>query len=259
MKRNIFQGYKTIGKLMLVMVALMFISLTINIEFGHAEWEFHNDVGAGVELCENIKARLNSYPWKSIEDRYNCTWNVVTSYPEFKEPPWENLDPAKHEELIFKLMKYRLTPYGGNKAIYTDESIRKDVNKFIKDGGVLQVWRSCILRQFVDGPVPPCPQTIVQLRYHRDIKRENERCTGKPVVDWWGGGLYLVKEDLSGPYEMRNPWLKYFTSLAPFLISGKLYFVGRGDAVRIDYYYHDDSPFPIILCDIRYKSEKGGK
>jgi hypothetical protein len=256
MKRNCFGVNNIFLNSILLIMVLMSISLTINIEFGHAEWEFREDIGAGIELCENVRARLNSYVWKSIDDRFSCTWNVVASYSEFKEPPWENLDPAKHEELIFKLMKYRLTPYGGDKAIYGDEGIRKDVKEFIKNGGILQVWRACILMPSVDGPVPPCPQTIVQLRYHRDIKQEKERCPGKPVVDWWGGGLYLVKEDLSGPYEMRNPWLKYFTSLAPFLISGKLYFVGRGDAVRIDYYY-DGGSAPGILCDIRYKSEKG--
>ncbi len=256
MKRNCFGVKNMLLKSILAIMLLTLMSLTMNLELAHAEWEFYEDVGAGVELCENIKARLNSYVWKSIDDRFSCTWNVVVSFPEFKEPPWENLDPKQHEELIFKLMKYRLTPFGGNKAIYGDESIRKDVKGFIKDGGILQVWHACILRQFVDGPVPPCPQTIVQLRYHRDIKREKERCTGKPVADWWGGGLYFVKEDLSGPYEMRNPRLKYFTSLAPFLISGKLYFVGKGDAVRIDYDY-DGGSSPGILCDIRYKSEKG--
>ncbi len=149
-------------------------------------------------------------------------------------------------------MEYRLTPFGENKAIYTDESIRKDVNEFIKNGGIVQVWRACVLRQFVDGPVPPCPQTIVQLRYHQDVNQEKQRCTGKPVVDWRGGSLYLVKEDLSGPYEMRNARLKYFTSSAAFLISGKLYYIMSSDDVRIDYYY-DDGPIPIILCDIRYK------
>ena len=255
MKTNSFGVTNIFLKSILSIMVVIVILLTLNIKPAHSEWEFYEDVGAGVELCENIKTRLNSYDWKSI-DRYNCTWHVVVSYPEFKEPPWENLDPKQHEELIFKLMKYRLTPFGENKSIYTDESIRKDVKEFIKDGGILQVWRACVLRQFVDGPVPPCPQTIVQLRYHRDMKREKQRCPGKPVVDWWGGGLYLVKEDLSGPYEMRNPRLKYFTSLAPFLISGKLYFVGKGDAVRIDYDY-DGGSSPGILCDIRYKSGKG--
>jgi hypothetical protein len=106
------------------------------------------------------------------------------------------------------------------------------------------------LGQFVDGPVPPCPQTIVQLRYHRETKREKQRCTGKPVVDWRGGGLYLVTEDLSGPYEMKNPWIKYFTSSAPFIISGNLYYIMSCDEVRID---HKDGPIPSGLCDIRYK------
>lgn len=256
MKKNWLGLNNMFLKSILVIMVLIFISLTVNITFAHAEWEFYNDVGAGIELCESIKARLNSYAWESIEDRSNCTWNVVASYPDFKEPPWENLDPKQHEELIFKLMKYRLTPFGENKSIYTNESIRKDVKEFIKDGGILQVWRACILGQFVDGPVPPCPQTILQLRYHRDTKREKERCTGKPVLDWRGGGLYLVKDDLSGPYEMRNPRLKYFTSLAAFLASEKLYYIMSYDEVRIDYYY-DDGPIPIILCDIRYKSEKG--
>ncbi len=258
MKNNWFDVNNLFSKFILSIMLLMFISLTTGIKYAHAQWEFYEDIGAGVELCENVKVRLNRYSWKSLDERYACTWNVVASYPAFKEPAWEKLDPKQHEELIFKLMKYRLTPSGRNEAIYTDESIRKDVKRFIEDGGILQRWRACILRPFVDGPVPPCPQTIVQLRYHRDMEREKERCPGKPVVDWLGGGLYLVKEDLSGPYEMRNPWLKYLTSLSPFLISGKLYFVGRGADVRIDYCY-DDEPNPGIMCDIRYESEKGGK
>ncbi len=250
MKNNCFGLNNMFLKSILVIMVLMFISVTINMKFAHAEWEFHNDVGVRVELCESIKARLNSYVWKGIEDRSNCTWNVVASYPDFKEPLWENLDPKQHEELIFKLMKYRCTPSGETKCAETDESIRKDVNEFIKNGGILQVWRACILMQSVDGPAPPCLQTIVQLRYHRDTKREKERCTGKPVVDWRGGGLYLVKEDLSGPYEMKNPWIKYFTSSAPFLISGKLHYIMSHDEVRID---HKDGPIPSGFCDIRYK------
>ncbi len=247
MKRNCFGLKNMLLKSILAIMLLTLMSLTMNLELAHSEWEFYNDVGVGVELCENIKTRLNSYAWDYI---FGCSWNVVASYPDFKEPPWENLDPKKHEELIFKLMKYRLTPYGGNEAIYTDKSIRKDVKDFITSGGILQVWRACVLRQFVDGPVPPCPQTIVQLRYQQDPDQEKQKCNGKPVVNWRGGGLYLVKGDLSGPYEMRNPWLKYFTSVAPFLISGKLYFVMRGDDVRVDHY--EDGSIPYGTCDIRY-------
>jgi hypothetical protein len=116
MKKNCFGLNNMFLRSIRMITVLMFISLTINIDFGHAEWEFYNDVGAGVELCQNIKARLNSYPWKSVEERYNCTWNVVASYPKFKEPPWENLDPKQHEELIFKLMKYRCRPWGGEQV-----------------------------------------------------------------------------------------------------------------------------------------------
>ncbi len=79
----------------LAIMVLMF--MTVNTEFARAEWEFYEDIGAGVELCENIKTRLNSYAW---EYRYGCTWDVVASYPDFKELPWENLDPKKHEEFF---------------------------------------------------------------------------------------------------------------------------------------------------------------
>lgn len=258
MKKKGLDVNNTFLKFILSIMVLMSISLTTDVRIAHGQWEFYEDIGADVGLCENVKERLNSYSWKSLDERFDCTWNVVASYPAFIEPPWENLDPKQHEELIFKLMKYRLTTFGRNEAIYTDESIRKDVKRFIEEGGKLQVWHACILRPFVDGPVPPCPQAIVQLRYHREIEREKERCSGKPVVDWLGGGIYLVKEDLSGPHQMRNPRLKHFNSLAPFLIAGKLYYVMRGESVRIEYDY-DTGSAPGIMCDIRYKSEKGRK
>jgi len=240
--------YKLIFTVMILMVS---ISMPVS-----AEWYQYE--GKGYVVCDAILKRLNSYKSKTEDEAKNCSWGVVASYPGFKEPPWEELDPKKHEDLIFKLLKYRLCGgaygyFGGRPCGYTDEGLRHEASNFIKNGGLIQVWRARLLSWFEiseDRPTPPGPQTVIQLRWKRDVEQEKKSCPGKPVVNWWKGGMYIVADDLSGPHPQVTSYASYFENRTAFFFSGKLHYVDGSEGARIGI---DRDGFPVTFCDIRYR------
>jgi hypothetical protein len=244
---------------MLIVLALLIISVP-----ARSEWTYDGfwTIDKNDALCEAIRTRLNKYAWKGDIDDLWCAWGVVASYPGFKEPPWQDLDPRKHEELIAKLMKYRLCGpegyFGERPCRYTDETYPEEARRFIKEGGRLQLWRTELIKgNPVDGPVPPPPQTVVQLRWKWNLTKESERCPGKPVVDWWGGGLYIVTDDLSGPHPALRTWpVGYLMSRSVFFFSGKLHYVEGHDQVLIG---ADYDGMPGTSCVLEYKETKRRK
>jgi hypothetical protein len=184
---------------------------------------------------------------------------VVASYPGFKEPPWQELDPKKHEDLIFKLMKYEACGVDGYfkrspcQISYTDEYLHKEVRSFVTEGGKLQLWRARLLDWFEISenlPALPGPQTIIQLRWRRDGDIQKKDCPNKPVADWWRGGLYIVADDLSGPHPQVKAYATYFKHYTLFFFSGKLHYVDGTEGARIGI---NRDGWPITFCDIRYK------
>ena len=223
------------------------------------EEEWYQYEGKGYIVCDEILKRLNSYKSNTAREAKRCSWDVVASYPGFKEPPWQELDPKKHEDLIFKLLKYRACGVDGYfgkgpcEISYTDEYLRKETSRFIAEGGRVQLWRVRLLSWYEiseNRPTPPGPQTVIQLRWKRDVQKEQKRCPGRPVVDWWRGGLYIVADDLSGPHPDVKAYASYFEHMTVFIFSGKIHYVDGSDGARIGI---DREGFPRTFCDIRYK------
>lgn len=156
-------------------------------------------------LCQEIGHRLRSYRWTS-PDAY---WDVIATDPELQEPPWQDLNPAEHKELL-----QRLNFYGQRGArAYFDKKHPPDYGVTAEEfysgflmkswpGFRLQVWRARINNVYESGQraAPPGDQTIVQRRIPLNVeaKRNDPRWRGKPLVAWQAD-TFFVTGDLSGP------------------------------------------------------------
>lgn len=179
-------------------------------------WTYRGGAGRNEPLCHELLKRLNRYEWNESQDRL-CSWNVIASYPEFSEPPWEELDSKKYEDLIFKLEKYlQENPnryfhrIPGLKEMSPDWVYRNRTKDFIKHDGRLQVWRTKLSAFNPTNPkrdiTSTGEQTIIRMSGgspRRPPSKEldgkiNNMCKGMPKV-YSHGMISYVTSDLSGP------------------------------------------------------------
>lgn len=208
-------------------------------------------------LCDTIKDRLNQYSYPDPAKAHAACGVLSTLiYPGFGEPPWQELDPKKYEELIWKLFKYRGQGSEGyfgrgekNQSFVSDERYQKEAKDFITQGGRVQLWRTHLLNQLDDKPAPSGPQNIIQLRYKLDKSVVNETCRGIPISSWIGS-LYVVKDDLSEPdprVRLRDATL---SRLSLIFYRQEPYFIS-GDWWEVDM-YKDLGTGPSNFCQITY-------
>jgi hypothetical protein len=109
-------------------------------------YTYRDGIGKNEPLCRALVKRLNDYSGANSPDTRCSSWDIVSSYPKFTEPPWQELDPKEHKELLFKLMKGQYADYPPQASEIEkqkrDAAFRKDVDDFIKDGGHLRVWQT---------------------------------------------------------------------------------------------------------------------
>jgi hypothetical protein len=151
------------------------------------------------KLCAGLLKHLNTVR----SDR--CYMDGIETYPEFSEPPWENLDPKKHIDLIAKLERY--WQIGGQFYFSAPTDIPGDryynrAKLFIDEGGELKVWRTRLL-SFYDGEhtrkVPnDAEQTIVELVAKIPPAIPSKECHGT-TSNGWVRAPFSVLPDLSGP------------------------------------------------------------
>lgn len=226
-----------------------------------AGWDYH--MGKGYTLCDALHKRLNKFSYPDpLKEPNTCGWNAMLSYPGFTEPPWEELDPRQHEELVFRLMRYA----GGSFVKPGSEPrVRAEARDFIERGGRVQLWRTRLVSNFRNRNhpevwTPPGLQNVVQLRDHsRDPHSPTATglCPRVPKKNW-GGRLFIVNDDLSD----LNPDVGYTgTTLAEsslVLYSGRPYFVSSlvslGLAVG-----RDQGSGPSDLCEFRYTHTPSGR
>jgi len=180
-------------------VLLLGVSTAIHAEEG---WWIYS-AGRGEPLCKKLLGRLAYYEPKG---RQGCGQDVLLSYPEFTEPPWEELDPKQHEALIFELIKYNYEGGPHNyfrtlpdvRARNPDWIYRKKTKDFLQEQGRLRMWRTRLLSSYDDGrhPAPPGEQTIVQMG--TIYTTQTLHCAVKPQTHWMGG-VFFVTPDLRGP------------------------------------------------------------
>lgn len=82
------------------------------------------------------------------------------------------------------------------------------------------------------------------------MRLEKKSCPGKPVVDWWMGGLYFVADDLTGPHPQVKPYASYFENCTAFFFSGKIHYVDVSEDAVIGI---DRSGWPVTFCIISYR------
>jgi len=170
-------------------------------------------------VCNDLVRWLNRHNWKNSQAQ-DCVWSVLASYPEFSDPPWEELDPEKHRDLLFNLEKYT-QGYRPEKNVrggpYGDSDYRDFVEAFIKHGGRLQVWRTSISAQSAEPTIQWSDATatkehtlirmsgvtvqiggsMLQTQRERD-KKTGKICKGLPH-GFVRGSIFYVSSDLSGP------------------------------------------------------------
>ncbi len=148
--------------------------------------------------------------------RTNYCTSAVRLAPFFSEPPWTELDPRKHEELIVRLMRFSHSQSEYFKPSlstpgFDENYFRKQARDFIEAGGRVQHWKTRFTEAFyfpADGnnkPAPPGQQDVIQLRYpvtYQTGKDPKDSACQRPT---WEGSIFLVTEDLSGPLRYFEP------------------------------------------------------
>ena len=183
----------------------------------------NNVLASSEPLCQVLLKRLNRYEWK---EEYSCSlWGILATYPEFSDPPWEDIDPEtfgleKYEDLVFKLYKYNqenpsryFHRMPGLQPQQPDLVYHNRAKSFIQDGGRLQVWRTKISAFTETSTTRPDPsrtreRTLIRMIYGYPWKRtmtqrerddlHNNTCKGIPEEPD-RGTIFYVTADLSGP------------------------------------------------------------
>jgi hypothetical protein len=157
-------------------------------------------IGEDGQLCEALHKRLN----EMLKSNRSCMSDAIETYPEFSDPPRQSLNPREHFELIVKLERYmqegaRRFFIGPHKL--PDETYRARAQRFIENGGRLEVWRTRLLSFYDDAatrPTPPSEQVIVRLTDTLGTAQLRDQCTGK-ASHGWVRFTFIVLPDLSGP------------------------------------------------------------
>lgn len=220
-----------------------------------AGWDYYD--GKGYTLCDKLRTRLNKYsypePWKTPN---RCGWFVALSLPDFTEPPWEELDPEQHQELIFNLLKSTQFSYGFASApAHVLPRLRAEAQEFIDSGGRLQLWRTRLVSDFrnrnhPEAWAPPGLQNVVQLRYGPAAAADAALCGDVPRTDR-GGRTFIANDELSD----LHPGLGYvggtLASSTVMLHRGRPYFVSGLASIGLTLGW-DQGSGPTYFCDLRY-------
>jgi len=215
-------------------------------------------VGQDKPLCQNLLKYLNNYQ--------GCPGVVVTTFPGFSSPPWQELDPKEHLDLIWRLFMYRgrADQYfrRGSGAelppIPDTAATRRAATDFVAAGGAIRVWRTRLFDNYDDPhyPVPSGEQTVVELRTLFEMPPD---CRGKPHILGFGS-TFIVTVDLSGPDpHVPGPIADQLQAGELLLYQGTPYLImPYGLVVRMQTSAHlSDSFPPFHYCG--YRSKEGGR
>lgn len=206
------------GSLMGAMAVVILGVLSCQASAG--QWTQYMGIGRGYVECDAMVKRLNRFNWNAVEesDRAVLVHHVVATYPRWKQPAWQELNPKQHELLIRRLMSF--AEQGGG-SLYFDLRAPKpnEVHRKVQGNEYLTTWivpeglriqmaRQRLIWWLDDRPAPEGEQTIVRLlfppdsinwnrlrqRYPKFALPENmpEGTTGFQKV-------FLVTDDLQGP------------------------------------------------------------
>ncbi len=159
------------------------------------------------KLCSDVRKRLNKFA-SDKRPGQRCPYDVIATYPGFSEPPWEEVDISKNEELLVKLEKYaQIGPeeyFRNASSPDQDKGYRYRAKLFIEQGGRLQVWKTKLTRRYGSDSIQLDKQTVVQMRTSFSAMSNGGSCAGKPKVAWQGS-TFIVTDDLVGPDPKVDP------------------------------------------------------
>ncbi len=178
---------------------------------------------------ENPEARLCAALQKHLNNvGEQCMEVALQTYPGFSSPPWQQLDPQEHLDLIARLIAYQAKDGLYFKNPINLDLYRPEATEFINQGGRLLVWRTHLLSNLGDNVDVPSPgdQTVVRLIYKPGITSEDADCQQK-AIQIGMGPTFLVIPDLSGP----DPRVGHGTAYAlqthqPMIYRDEVVFVG---------------------------------
>ncbi len=188
----------------------------------------------------------------------------MATYPKFSQPPWQNLDPRKHVELIYKLImsrgktdQYFRRGLGVHLPPIPDTGDRIRVTNFIVGGGQLRVWRTRLFDYYgvMSDPAPPGEQTIIELgQSFKNDPKAPPACRDNPQL-LSGGSVYIVTADLKGPdphvpdtiaYALQEGELLMYEGV-PYLVTG----YGLVERMQTSAHLPDSFP-PFHYCGYRF-------
>lgn len=257
----------------LVRVCGVLLCLVCTAEATAAGWEFQH--GEDNELCVAMRERLNKLTVSDL-DKYpnnSCAATGALSYPDFKEPPWQELDAKQHEALVYKLMRFlnlgsvdyfsRARPGRSDKWAEMskgqqenfDQQSLQSAREFIARGGRVLLWRTRLVEDFriTNHPYAALgPQTIIQLRYPDELRAENSQaCPELSRTPYFPSYLFFVTDDLSGP----DPRVGYTSDglfgSVPMLLDGRPIFLDGAGANVITLGW-DEGSGPTDFCELYY-------
>jgi|GEM_PF-5078111 len=173
-------------------VMMVWTQLVWCVEFG-----YQIKVGRNEPMCRALQQYVN----ENRGDDTRCTlWDLVSSFSQFSEPPWEELDVKNNKELLFKIMRNDFADAGQlsdsvNKTL--ESNIRKGVDDFVRDGGRMRLWRtgrSILFMKNQKKDSSSDQQIFVQTGIN---SHPSMSCTGTSHSTWQGG-LKPLQSDLSG-------------------------------------------------------------
>lgn len=189
----------------------------------------------------------------------------MARYPGFKSPSWQELDPKKHLDLIWRLLMYRgrADQYfrrgaAANAAPIPDTpATRRAARDFVARDGKLRVWHARLFEFYGDThyPAPPGEQTIVELRQSlsRDSKNPST-CLEDPKS--WSPSTYIVTSDLKGPDPKVDAGTAARLANSQLVIyDGTTYLVtGTSAVARLQSSVKRPDAWPLTYCSFRIKS-----
>lgn len=221
-------------------------------------WTYRDGIGKNEALCHDLLKRLNRYDSDESLDR-RCSLSVISCYPKFTAPPWEELDLRKYEDLFFELTKYsgegharyfHLQPV--QKQQKPDSYYRYRAKLFIEEGGRLRMWRTRLVNNYGTGPILSAPsgdQTIVQM--YIPSKSQDKYCSINPANANSVALLFIVTPDLKGPDPNIDPGTHGILGGRDLMIyEGKPILIGSEDIWR------DGTLMLEQICDFEFVKGK---
>jgi hypothetical protein len=204
-------------------------------------------------LCRQLKTYLSKVAptWTRVKggDQFNYCSASARSAPFFTEPPWTDLDPHAHQDLIVKLLRFQAEGdryFDGQPWEFRrdDRVYVENMRHFIEGGGRLQYWKTKLLYKVAVDASGAVADTdiahVIQLRYKAGTYPEDlaagralrKNCT---VPDWYGRA-FLVNQELTQPLRLSDNHMTSASLLlyagAPVLISEDWTEVDVNDAGR---------------------------